>query len=128
MSDEIFDQIEKWILAVDESKTYYVLKLMRLKRISKTQVDAVKIFLGFRRAGVSVVSSTMFAAFRETTPTANIALLHQLGDKGVLTLVKDREPGALRYTLSESFVKHWEEPSAMSSDASSSTGLSNTQV
>ena len=105
--EKVISAIEGRILCLDDGKVHYTMKRMHLRRISEAQRRAVKIFLACREFGMTIVPSTVFRGFFATGSAGALAMLHQLGDKGVLTLVKNDHPGALRYMLSERFLELW---------------------
>jgi len=93
--------------AIEDSTVFYVLRLMNLKRVSSSQIKTVKLFLALRRYGMNIVSTNLFLALYGKTRAACLSILHLLGDKGVLTWVRQRKNGPLRYMLSEKFLKLW---------------------
>jgi len=92
---------------IQNVRVYYTLKQQKVRYVSGDQVFAIKVFIALREAGVEVVTSTMFHFFYNTTKSNAISMLHRLGDKGVLVMVKNEKPGPLRYILSEKFVTLW---------------------
>jgi len=95
---------------IDEPSVYFALRKMRVRYLSNDAVRAVKIFIALRQLGMTIVPTSTFAYFYGTTRSNAIMLLHRLGDKGVLMLVKNDKPGTTRYILSEKFVALWSSP------------------
>jgi len=107
---EILTVVHERVARIEDSAVYFTMKKLRMRYLSVDQVCAVKIFIALRELGISVVSSSLFQSIYGTSVSNITSLLHRLGDKGVITMVKNTKPGAYRYVLSERFVALWSAP------------------
>lgn len=105
---ETKELILRQIETIELSDVYYTLKMMKVRFLSEDQQRVVRIILAFRQLGILAVPSTLVASLYGTTQANVVSILHKLGDKGVLVLVKNNGAGALRYMLSERFISIWE--------------------
>ena len=112
--------VVKEIESIDHAKVYYTLRQVHVRLISDDTVRAVKVFIALRKFGMTVVTTHMFHGFYGTTPANVVSLLHRLGDKGILTLVKNMKPGVFRYCLSEKFWSLWTAQQSSSSSTQQS--------
>ena len=108
--EEVISRVKEAIEQIDNADVYFALKKMRIRGISEQTVKTVKIFLALRQMGVSVVSSHLFSIFYDASHNAAIAILHRLGDKKVLTFVRENAKGPLRYVLGTEFLQYYEHP------------------
>lgn len=105
---EAAEAIVKQAELIEMSDVYFVLKKMKVRFLSEDQQKIVRLMLALRKMGIASVPSTLVASLYGTSQQNVVSILHKLGDKGVLILVQNHGPGALRYVLSQKFVDLWE--------------------
>jgi len=91
----------------DEAKIYFTLRKLNFRFITTKTIESIQVFLALRELGFTFVTVNLFAAIMDMNSANARALLHRLGDKKVLTLVRDRSK-SFRYILSETFLRHYE--------------------
>lgn len=107
MSDELIETIRTKAREYDETRIYYTLRRMHVRYVTQTQMYAIQIFLALRELGLAYVKTTLFSAVADMEPGNALTLLHRLGDKHVLTLIREltKTTQPYRYMLSELFLR-----------------------
>ena len=93
----------------DESKIYYCLRQMRIRYVTTTQIAAIQIFLALYDLGQRTVTTNLFAALTGMAPGNALTLLHRLGDKRIINLIRELSSTTqpYRFSLSETFLKNF---------------------
>jgi hypothetical protein len=100
--DEVMNLIKKEMTNVDRDRVYFVLRDMKLRRILNPTVDTVVACVALHRLGLPITSE-LVTLVRPIQRNNNVTLLHFLGDKNVLTLIRGRASNSLFWMLSETF-------------------------
>lgn len=104
----VLEKIREAIDKFENSTIYFTTKQMHVHRVSEQQIFAIKIFLALREAGIVIVTSHLFMSLYGRSRAGSLQMLHELGDKGILTLVKNKKSGPLRYMLSTMFLEYYQ--------------------
>jgi len=92
----------------DDADIYYALRKMQIKHITELQMKAIKVFLALRNLGMLKVTTTLFSEIMNLPSGNAIALLHRLGDKRVINLLRgETKHTSYRYMLSSTFLQHF---------------------
>ena len=93
----------------DESKIYYSLRQMRIRYVTTKQIVAIQTFLALYDLGQRTVTTNLFAALTNMEPGNALTLLHRLGDKRIINLIRELSSTTqpYRFSLSETFLKHF---------------------
>ena len=105
---EAIDEVKKQIQLIPSEHVFYALRQMKLRNISEQQINTVKIFLALRHFGLNIIPTTLFKELYGRTYSNALRILHLLGDKKVLMLVRNKKTGPMRYILSETFLSFYE--------------------
>ena len=105
--EEFIRLIRAKVREYDEARIYYTLRMLNFRYITERAIRAIQIFLALKELGFTFVTPNLLAAVMNIAPNNARALLHRLGDKKVLTLVRDRSR-SFRYILSTTFLRHFE--------------------
>ena len=106
--EEVAEKIREQARTYEESKIYYTLRIMKVRRASDAQTRIVKNMLALRHFGMNIVPSGVLYGLYGKSRSALLGVLHLLGDKGVLTLIRNQSQGELRYMLSQKFIELWD--------------------
>ena len=98
----------------DEAKIYYTLRSLKIKHITSKQVRAIQCFLALRDLGFKFVTTQLFASVMNISSIAAGELLHRLGDKGIIVLLRELKHRSFRYMLSEMFLSKLHEENQQS--------------
>ena len=104
---EIIAKVNECIESYDDARIYFTLRTMHIRQISEQQIHMIKIFLALRTFGLQVISTHMILSFYSKSRGSALAILHGMGDKGILTLITNEKSGPLRYVLSPKFLEFY---------------------
>lgn len=127
--EEIVEKIREQAKTYEESKIYYTLRIMKVRRASDAQTRIVKNMLALRHFGMNIVPSGILYGLYGKSRSALLGVLHLLGDKGILTLIRNQSQGELRYMLSQKFTELWDKntkdvhSNAEAKDLNTSSGI-----
>jgi len=98
---EVLEEIKEIKDTIEEERVFYALRMMKVKPVTKKIVDITSWCLAIESSGFRI-TIYLLAELMKLEPVAIRNRLHNLGDRGVLTLLRtDRKRH--EWTISERF-------------------------
>lgn len=115
---ELIEMVRQEVEQVSYARVYYTLRLMRVRPVWKSHVEKVRVCLALQQLGIPITTHTVNACLPPELQSKSkciIVSLHNLGDKHILTLLRDAKMRSvkgmgnphLRWIVSPVFLKHY---------------------
>ena len=103
--DEFIKIVESQAKMIPESDVYFALKKMKVRYITKSQIQVIRLFIALRKLGFNFVPVDLITLLLNREPNSVRDILHRLGDKHVIVLLRESHR-QYRYCLSSQFLQH----------------------
>ena len=113
---QIIDMTQKLMKEMPYEKVYFTLKKMKQKPIFPSLVRKARACLALHQLGLPITTYTLEKVLGFKKRSGALGSLHNLGDRNILTLVRDRRPSEskirgfpfLRWVLNPLFLRAYE--------------------
>jgi len=101
--EELLRRIRRARFDIEEERVYFALRKMKVPYIAVASIETVAYCLALHQFGLKI-TVPLIAVLRNTSIANARRMLHTLGDKGVLTMIR-RQSRQIEWVLNPTFLR-----------------------